>query len=52
MRLAILLILILIAVLIAPWLIGVAIVAASLYGMYIVATAAIAMVGLMVRLAQ
>lgn len=42
MQLAILLVLILIAVLIAPWLIGVAIAAAAVYGVYLVAAAALA----------
>lgn len=42
MQVAILIILILIAVLIAPWLIGVAFAAAAIYGVYLVAAAAIA----------
>ena len=42
MRLAILLVLILIAVLIAPWLIGVAIAAVAVYGAYLVGAAALA----------
>lgn len=42
MQLAILLVLILIAVLIAPWLIGVAVAVIAVYGIYIVGAAALA----------
>ena len=51
MQLAILLVLILIAVLIAPWLIGVAIAAAALYGTYLVAAAVIASAAIVVAVA-
>lgn len=48
MHLAILLVLILIAVLIAPWLIGVAIAAAAIYGVYLVIAAAFAAVAIVI----
>jgi ribosomal protein L40E len=48
MQLAILLVLILIAVLIAPWLIGVVIAAAAVYGVYLVAAFAIAGIAIVV----
>lgn len=48
MQLAILIVLILIAVLIAPWLIGVAIAATAIYGVYLVAVASIAGVAMVV----
>ena len=51
MQLAILIVLILIAVLIAPWLIGVAIAAAAIYGVYLVAAAALAGVAVVVAVA-
>ena len=42
MQVAILIVLVLIAVIIAPWLIGVAITAVAVYGIYLVAAAALA----------
>lgn len=42
MQLAILIVLILISVLIAPWLIGVAVAAAAVYGVYLITAAALA----------
>lgn len=48
MQLAILLVLLFIAVVIAPWLVGVAIAAAAIYGIYIVTAAALAVVGFIV----
>jgi membrane protein implicated in regulation of membrane protease activity len=46
MQLAILLVLILIAVLIAPWLIGVIVAAAALYGVWLILVAALVVVAL------
>lgn len=51
MQLAILIVLILIAVLIAPWLIGVAIAAAAIYGVYLVAAATLAGMAVVVAVA-
>lgn len=50
MQLAILLILILITVLIAPWLLGVIAIAASLYGVYLVAAAVITAIAFIVAI--
>lgn len=50
MQLAILIVLILIAVLIAPWLIGVAIAAAAVYGVYLVAAAVLAGVAFVIAI--
>jgi hypothetical protein len=51
MQLAILLVLILIAVLIAPWLLGVIVVVAAAYGVYLVALGAAAFVGIIAGIA-